>query len=231
MFAGTVKPPRNAIWSYKAMHLFLSLMKPFFCQLTVEGRENIPAVGGCVLTCNHTMGPDFLVVGYLSPRQVYFMVKAELMETNRWLGRFLTYNGCFPVRRGDGDMEAVQHAVDLVRCGRVLGMFPEGTRSRSGKLQRGRSGAAFVAIQAQAPIIPVAVINSEPILQRSNYLSLKSRVRVEARVGKPLSPPADVGDRRLLRRYTREIMAAIADLLPPALRIHDDVLDEGEVTT
>jgi 1-acyl-sn-glycerol-3-phosphate acyltransferase len=210
--------------------VFTSLVKPIFCQLHIEGRENIPATGGCVLTCNHTMGPDFLVVGYLSPRQVYFMVKAELMEANRWLGRFLAYNGCFPIRRGDGDMEAVQHAVNLVKQGRVLGMFPEGTRSRTGKLQRGRSGAAFIAIQAQAPIIPVAVINSEPIFQRSNYLSLKARVCVEARVGKPLPPPAESGNRHALRSYTRTIMAAIADLLPPALRSSEAILTEGETT-
>lgn len=230
MFAGTVKPPRDAIWSYKAIHAFTSLVKPIFCRLHIEGRENIPATGGCVLTCNHTMGPDFLVVGYLSPRQVYFMVKAELMEANRWLGRFLAYNGCFPIRRGDGDMEAVQHAVDLVRGGHVLGMFPEGTRSRTGKLQRGRSGAAFIAIQAQAPIIPVAVVNSEPIFQRSNYLSMKPRALVEARVGRPLPPPTDAGDRRSLRSYTREIMAAIADLLPPALRSQEDALSGGEAS-
>jgi 1-acyl-sn-glycerol-3-phosphate acyltransferase len=198
------------------VHLLTSLVKPIFCQLQVEGREHIPATGGCILTCNHTMGPDFLVVGYLSPRQIYFMVKAELMEANRWLGRFLTYNGCFPVHRGDGDMSAVQHAVDLVQNGRVLGMFPEGTRSRTGKLQRGRSGAAFVAIQAQAPIVPVAVVNSEPIFQRTNYLSFKPRPLVTARVGAPLTPPTDPGDRRSLRSYTRDIMAAIADLLPPA---------------
>jgi len=228
VFAGTVKPPRDAIWSYKAIHAFTSLVKPIFCQLQIEGREHIPDTGGCVLTCNHTMGPDFLVVGYLSPRQVYFMVKAELMEANRWLGRFLTYNGCFPIQRGDGDMGAVQHAVDLVKGGRVLGMFPEGTRSRTGKLQRGRSGAAFVAIKAQAPIIPVAVVNSEPIFQRSNYLSLKRRVCVEARVGKPLPPPTDPNDWRSLRSYTREVMAAIANLLPPALRTHDDAASEGD---
>ncbi len=218
MFSGSYRPPRDAVWSWKAIHAFTTAVKPIFCRLRVEGRENIPATGGCVLTCNHTMGPDFLVIGYLSPRQVYFMVKAELMEANRWLGKFLRYNGCFPVRRGDGDMGAVQHAIDLVRSGRVLGMFPEGTRSRSGKLQRGRSGAAYVAIHAQAPIVPAIVINSEPIFQRSNYLSLKPRVDVLARVGAPLPPPSDPHDRRALRSYTRAIMAAMAELLPPSLR-------------
>jgi 1-acyl-sn-glycerol-3-phosphate acyltransferase len=97
-------------------------------------------------------------------------------------------------------------------------MFPEGTRSRSGKLQRGRSGAAYVAIQAQAPIVPAVVINSEPIFQRSNYLSLKPRAQVLARVGEPLPPPHDPNDRRSLRSYTRDVMAAMANLLPPSLR-------------
>jgi 1-acyl-sn-glycerol-3-phosphate acyltransferase len=198
--------------------MFTSAVKPLFCQLQVEGREHIPITGGCVMTCNHTMGPDFLVLGYLSPRQIYFMVKAELIEHNRWLGKFLTYNGCFPVRRGDTDLGAVQHAINLVRSGCILGMFPEGTRSRSGKLQRGRSGAAYVAIQAQAPIVPVAVINSEPIFKRSNYWSLKPRVRVTARIGPPLPPPCDPGDHRALRTFTREIMLATAALLPPDLR-------------
>lgn len=218
MFAGSVRPPRDAIWTWKSVHLFTTLVKPLFCRLQIEGREHIPLDTGCVLTCNHTMGPDFLVIGYLSPRQVYFMVKAELMEANHWLGGFLRYNGCFPIRRGDGDMGAVQHAVDLVKGGRVLGMFPEGTRSRNGKLQRGRSGAAYVAIQAQAPIVPAVVINSEPIFQRSNYLSMQPRIEVTARVGKPLPPPEDPTDRRSLRQYTRDIMAAIAELLPPSLR-------------
>lgn len=227
MFAGSFKPPGEAIWSWKALHLFVTAVKPFFCQLQVEGREHIPMQGGCVLTCNHTMGPDFLVLSYLSPRQVYFMVKAELMEANRWLGKFLSYNGCFPVRRGEGDMDAIQHAIDVVRRGCILGMFPEGTRSRTGKLQRGRSGAAYVAIRAQAPVVPAAVINSEAIFKRSNYLSLKPRVRVTARIGRPLIPPKDADDRRSLRAFTRDIMAAIAALLPPELRKSTEEMEEA----
>lgn len=218
MFSGSFKPPSDAVWTWQAFHLLITALKPAFCQLHVEGREHIPLTGGCVITCNHTMGPDFLVLGYLSPRQLYFMVKAELIERSRWLGKFLVYNGCFPVRRGDSDVGAVQHAIDLVRSGHVLGMFPEGTRSRTGKLQRGRSGAAYIALQAQAPIVPVAVINSEPIFKRSNCLSLKPRVRVTARIGQPLMPPADPTDHRALRPFTRAIMQATAALLPPELR-------------
>jgi 1-acyl-sn-glycerol-3-phosphate acyltransferase len=73
-------------------------------------------------------------------------------------------------------------------------------------------------VQAQAPIVPAAVINSEPIFKRSNCLSLKPRVHVPARVGKPLAPPNDPTDRRALRLFTREIMLATEALLPPDLR-------------
>lgn len=218
MPASFVLPPKDAIWTWKAIHLSMSLVKPIFCRLSIEGRENIPATGGCVLTCNHTMGPDFLVIGYLSSRQICFMVKAELMERYGWLGRFLAYNGCFPVRRGDGDKEAIAHAVEIVRAGSVLGMFPEGTRSRSGKLQRGRTGAAYVAIQAQAPVIPAVVINSEQILHRTNFLSLRPRIAVTAKVGAPIPPPTDLDDRRSLRLFTREIMDAMAAMLPASMR-------------
>lgn len=225
MPTGIVPPPKDAIWTWKCVHLFTSLVKPIFCHLSIEGREHIPATGGCVLTCNHTMGPDFLVIGYLSPRQIYFMVKAELMERYHWIGRFLAYNGCFPIRRGDGDKEAITRAVELVTSGHVLGMFPEGTRSRSGKLQRGRTGAAYVAIQAQAPVIPAVVINSEPIFRRANYLSLKPRVAVTARVGAPIVPPTNLDDRPSLRLFTRDIMDAMAALLPVAMR--DDLESES----
>ena len=116
--------------------------------------------------------------------------------------------------------------MDLVKTGHVLGMFPEGTRSRSGKLQRGRTGAAFVAIQAQAPIVPAVVINSEPIFQRSNFLSHKPRVLVTAKVGAPIAPPTALDDRGSLRSFTRDIMDALAAMLPAALR--DEAVAEAD---
>lgn len=205
-------PPRDAVWVWKVIHLFITLMRPLFCRLHIEGRDNIPRQGGYVLTCNHTMGPDFFVVGYASPHQVYFMAKQELFEINPLLTWIFNQCGVFPIRRGETDWGAVNHAIDLVKSGRVLGMFPEGTRSRSGKLQRGRSGAARIAIQAQAPVVPAYVSNAAPIFHRSNWLSFKQRAAVTVRFGLPLLPPADPNDSRGLRQYTRQIMQAISDL-------------------
>ncbi|MFN3983362.1 MAG: lysophospholipid acyltransferase family protein, partial [Caldilinea sp.] len=148
--------------------MFLTAVKPLFCQLSIEGRENIPTVGGCILTCNHTMGPDFLVIGYLSPRQIYFMVKAELMEANRWLGQFLRYHGCFPIHRGEGDMGAVQHAINLVQSGRVLGMFPEGTRSRGPNMRPFHRGSLKMAVESKSLLVPVSIEGTYKLLEGRN---------------------------------------------------------------
>lgn len=187
----------------------------------------MPLQGGCVLSCNHTMGPDFLVVGYASRRQVYFMAKQELFEINRALTWLFNTTGVFPIRRGETDLVAVGHAIDLVKSGHVLGMFPEGTRSRSGKLQRGRSGVARIAIQAQAPVVPAYVANAGPIFQRSNYWSAKPRAAVTVRFGPPLPPPVDTNDSRALRTFTRQIMQAISGL---AVGLEDTFERPGEAS-
>ena len=116
-------------------------------------------------------------------------------------------NGTFPIKRGELDLAAIDHALNLVKEGHVLGMFPEGTRSRTGKLQRGRSGAARIAIQAQVPVVPAYVHGVGPVFKPSNYLSLKPRAPVTVRIGPPLPPPEDVNDSRALRNFTRQIMA------------------------
>jgi 1-acyl-sn-glycerol-3-phosphate acyltransferase len=207
-----VWPPRDGAFVYNAVHLFTTVVKPLFCRLKAEGIENMPLQGSCVLTCNHTMGPDFLVVGYASRRQVYFMAKQELFEIHPALTWLFNTAGAFSIRRGETDLVAVGHAIELVKSGHVLGMFPEGTRSRSGKLQRGRSGAARIAIQAQAPVVPAYVANAGPIFLRSNYWSTKPRAAVTVRFGPPLPPPANANDSRALRTFTREIMQAIGEL-------------------
>jgi 1-acyl-sn-glycerol-3-phosphate acyltransferase len=205
-------PPHDGGLVYNSVHLFATAVKPLFCRLHVEGRVHVPLTGGCVLSCNHTLGPDFLAVGYAAPRQVYFMAKQELFEISGALNWLFRRTGVFPIRRGETDLAAVEHAIEVVKAGHVLGMFPEGTRSRTGKLQRGRSGVARIAIEAQAPVVPAYVANAGPIFQRSNYLRAGPRVAVTVRFGPPLEPPAARDDARALRQFTRQIMAAIAEL-------------------
>lgn len=209
-------PPRDATWLWRFLYVIATLIRIFFLRLRVEGQENVPRTGGCIYAINHTMGPDYVIVGYASPRQVYYMAKSEIFALHPWLAALVKAAGAFPVQRGKGDIQAIEQAADFVRTGKVVGMFPEGTRSRSGQLQRGKTGAARIAMMAQAPIVPVVVINSEPVLR--DFLKFKRRPLVTVRFGKPVMAYGSVDNPEQVRQLTTELMLGMADLLPPERR-------------
>jgi 1-acyl-sn-glycerol-3-phosphate acyltransferase len=126
-----------------------------------EGIENLPRDGGYVLAANHTSNLDPWPLGLpLWPRRfLRFMAKSELFW---WpMGPVITAGGAFPVRRGERDVEAIRTAVDLVTKGHVVAMFPHGTRERKGLVkkyqQRAHTGAARIALLAEAPLVPAAI--------------------------------------------------------------------------
>jgi len=156
------------------------------------------------------------VLGYAAPRQVFYMAKTEIFGWHPLLTKFIASAGVFPVRRGLNDTSALDIAIRLIQAGHVVGMFPEGTRSPTSVLQRGKSGAARIAMQTQAPIVPVAVLNSEHMLHGLGRRL--HRPKVVVRFGKPLCITGDLGDVTLVRQHTEKIMLAIAALLPQDLR-------------
>jgi 1-acyl-sn-glycerol-3-phosphate acyltransferase len=212
--------PHQATRTWKVLVVVAIIIKPFFLRLRIEGAEHIPASGGCIAACNHTLGPDYVIMGYASPRQVYYMAKSELFNVHPWLTALLRGAGAFPVRRGERDGDAIEQAVKMIEAGFVVGMFPEGTRSRTGALQRGRTGVARIALQANALVVPVVVINSEPVLR--DVRKLRRRPQVTIRFGTPIRPAADlVGENApadAVHQFTTQIMLALAELLPPARR-------------
>jgi len=137
-------------------------------RLRVRGRENLPATGGYVLACNHLSSLDPWPLGLpLWPRRwLRFMAKSELYW---WPLRFvLDGAGAFKVRRGLGDIEAIETAVRLARDGNVIAIFPEGTRREKGLVKRHearpRSGAARIALEAGVPLVPAAVAGTDRLL-------------------------------------------------------------------
>ena len=133
----------------------------FLFRLRATGLGNLPADGGFVLAANHTSNFDQWPLGLplLQQRWLRFMAKSELYW---WpLGRVLDAAGAFPVERGKGDLEAIAKAVELVRSGEVVVMFPEGTRQRKGLRKRWEArphtGAARIAQRAGAPLVPAAI--------------------------------------------------------------------------
>ena len=137
-------------------------------RLRVRGLENVPE-GGFVLAANHTSNFDPWPLGipFLPDRQLRFMAKAE--PFNPVLAPVLRAGGAFKVRRGEGDVEAMRTAVELVREGEIVVMFPEGTRQTKGLVKRHtprqHTGAARIALTANAPLVPVAIGGTDRLLR------------------------------------------------------------------
>jgi len=179
-------------------------------RLRARGRENLPANGGYVLACNHVSSLDPWPLGLpLWPRRwLRFMAKSELY----WWPLRLVLNGAgaFKVRRGLGDREAIELALQLARDGHVVAMFPEGTRRAKGLVKkhepRPRSGAARIALEAGVPLIPAAVAGTDRLLRLGP-------IRIA------YGPPIEMDDLRVsddLRSSSQEaterLMARIAEL-------------------
>ena len=147
------------------------------------GREHIPD-GGVILAANHRSFLDPFVIGCCLGRPVYFVAKRELFK-NPLIGWFLNCMGAFPVRRGESDEESVDTALALLERGEAVVVFPEGTRIRTGSLQRPKRGVGRLALQSGRPVVPIAVTGSE---RARDGWKIKP-VKVHIRIGAPLTFP------------------------------------------
>jgi len=141
-------------------------------RLHVYGRDRVPATGGCVVASNHFSWLDPAVLGAASPRILYYMAKIEAHRAPG-LGTLIRAFGCFPVRRGESDREAVRTMRRIVAEGKALGLFVEGTRQRSGVPGDVQAGAAMVAVQEGVPVVPVAIHGTQTwTLRRPTVVSI-----------------------------------------------------------
>jgi 1-acyl-sn-glycerol-3-phosphate acyltransferase len=139
-----------------AKSVVYGIFKPLY-RVKVIGRENIPPDGGVILCSNHIDNLDPIIVGMMAPRPVHFMAKEELFSVPV-LGKIVPHVNAFPVKRGMSDREALRKGLTILKEGKVLGLFPEGTRSKTGGLGKGLAGAGFFALRTEAQIVPCAVI-------------------------------------------------------------------------
>lgn len=123
----------------------------------IKGLEHFPKTGGILICTNHIDALDPPVVGITSPRPVHFMAKEELFNMPV-LKPLLPKVNAFPVKRGLSDREALRRALAILKGGDVMGIFPEGTRSKNGELGKGFSGAGFFALKGEADVVPCAII-------------------------------------------------------------------------
>jgi len=208
----SVATPRHA----GALYAFGRALARIIYRPHVEGRDKVPADGPVIFASNHLSFIDSIAIPVAAPRPVHFLAKSTYFEGTGFRGammrKFFQSIGAIPVRRGAG--QAALNALDqqrrLLDEGLSVALYPEGTRSSDGRLYKGRTGVAFLALQTGAPVVPVGLIDTDTVMPKDAKMpSMKKRVTV--RFGDPIDVsvhgPATSGKAR--RLATDEIMTAI----------------------
>lgn len=189
-------------------HIVIGPVFRLFFRPWVEGLENVPKDGPIILCANHLSFIDSLLVPLMVPRKVVYLGKSDYFD--KWyISWFYKGAGVIPVRRegGAAGEASLIAGVEQLNRGMVVGIYPEGTRSPDGRLYRGKTGPARMALRARCPIIPVAVFDTDKALPSSSRFP--RRVRIGVRYGKPLDLSRYYGkddDRFVLRSVTDELM-------------------------
>lgn len=183
-----------------AKSLVWNVLNPIY-RFDIRGLEKFPKTGGVLICANHIHALDPPVVGITAPRDVHFMAKEELF-TAPILKTILPKIYAFPVKRGMSDRDALRKAIAVLKSGNVMGLFPEGTRSKTGELGKGFSGAGFFALKGEAAVVPCAIIGP--------YKAFK---RVKVVYGEPIDMQPYRERKASADEVTQVIMAHIQQLI------------------
>ncbi|MBQ8133938.1 MAG: 1-acyl-sn-glycerol-3-phosphate acyltransferase [Clostridia bacterium] len=172
----------------------------------VNGKENVPDEGSYIICSNHMSNYDPVLLAITQKRQINYMAKAELFK-NPFFGWIIRHLGAFPVHRGAGDGKAINEAENVLKEGKILGIFIEGTRSKTGEFLRPKSGAAIIAQKMNVPVIPVC------ITPKNKKITIFQRVTISW--GRPITPEQlnlGNGGGEAYRAASRQIMGEIKKL-------------------
>jgi 1-acyl-sn-glycerol-3-phosphate acyltransferase len=185
----------------------------------VEGREHVPNRGAAIIASNHLSFSDSIFMPLMVKRKVTFVAKSEYFTgkgLKGWLVKmFFVGVGTIPVDRSGGRaaQAAIETGLRVLREGKLFGIYPEGTRSPDGRLYRGKTGVARLALESGAPVIPVVMLNADEIQPPGKVLPKIKQVKI--RFGKPLDfsrYEGLAGDRFVERAVTDEIMYELMEL-------------------
>ncbi len=192
---------------YTLLRVIVLGLYHIFYDIHFEGTQNVPKDGGNVFASNHRSYQDPVFIALHTRTPLSYMAKEELFQQNILFTGLIKFFGAFPVSRGKGDTAVIDTSIEKLEKGRNLVIFPEGTRSKDGKVGPGKTGVALIAAVAQTKIVPVGIIFEG---------KLKFRRKVTVRYGTPLMP-ADIGvsgtDPRSLKKLKLKIMEEITNLV------------------
>jgi 1-acyl-sn-glycerol-3-phosphate acyltransferase len=200
-------------------HLLLGPVMKLTCHPQVRGAEHIPKHGGAILASNHLAVADSFFLPLMIRRRLTFLAKREYFTTpglRGWLKRqFFSAAGQVPIDRSSGSaaQAALDTGVRLLAAGTLLGIYPEGTRSPDGRLYKGKTGVARMALEARVPVIPVVMVGTDKVSPAGTKMWRPHPV--EIRFGKPLDftrYAGLAGDRFVERSMVDEIMYSLMDL-------------------
>ena len=204
--------------SYRISHSVVAPLSKAIWRPTITGTENVPPTGGVVLASNHLSFIDSFAIPIAAPRPVSFLAKAEYFTGTGVGGAirrgFFEGSNAIPVDRHSSRaaQESLDAALAVLREGRAFGIYPEGTRSRDGRLYKGRTGVAWLALTAGVPVVPVGLVGTDLVQPVGASFPRLAKVRVA--FGRPIYPASfvDLPSGKARRLMTDEVMDAIAAL-------------------
>ncbi len=207
---------------FRTARVFVVPLLRVLIRFRIEGLEHVPRIGPAIVAANHLHNADPVLIIAAFTRPVLFMAKKELFSVPviRW---FVRQSGAFPVDRGRADRQALRHAEKLLSEGMLVGIFPEGTRSRTAELQPAHPGVGLlIRRHPDVPVIPVAIWGTEvlPFNGAKGRRPLRGWPRVTVRIGAPMHVSLRTADgrERSAEELADEVMRAIARLLPESYR-------------
>ncbi len=212
------KPQKNLYEPYRMPMILWRLIRgvvriiaAIIFDIHTVGRQNVPETGPLIIASNHLSWADVPLIPAFLKRKVVYMAKEETFRgKGGWFVRFL---GAFPVKRGEADRQSLRTAEEQLKAGRILSIFPEGTRSKIHTLGQAHAGMGMIALRSGAPVIPVAIYGSEKSFK-------KFRPHITIIYGEPmiLTPKGKKITREDIDRSTEQVMLRISSMLPPEYR-------------
>lgn len=196
----------SPIW--KLAQTFCRIMTTCLFDLKVYGVEHVPAEGGALIVSNHQSYLDPVLLGVRLRRPISYLAKSELFE-NPLFGGLITWLNAFPVRQGAGDVGAVKETISRLQSGRLLNIFPEGSRSEDGELRPLEKGFALVVRRARVPVIPAIIDGSYDAWPKGSKLFHASSIHLM------YGPPMELADTRpeqIVRIVDRTFHEMLAEL-------------------